>query len=116
MKTRLIELSRRCWLRAAGRAARPPAPGPAFDLPTLARLLAQRKGGEARFTEERFVTGLDSPLRASGTLSFSAPDRFTRQTLEPRAESMSVEGNTITLKRSGRTRQMSWTRCPNSRR
>lgn len=84
----------------------------AFDLPTLARLLAQRKGGEARFTEERFVTGFDSPLRASGTLSFSAPDRFTRQTLEPLVESMSVEGNTITLKRSGRSRQLSMDAVP----
>lgn len=78
----------------------------AFDLPALAAVLAQRKSAEVRFTEERHVSGFDSPLRASGTLSYTAPDRFARHTLEPRAESMSVEGNTVTLKRSGRTRQM----------
>jgi hypothetical protein len=109
VKTRLIEC-RALWLVLLAALATPA--WAAFDLPTLARLLAQRKSGEARFTEERFVTGFDSPLRASGTLSFSAPDRFTRQTLEPLVESMSVEGNTITLKRSGRSRQMSMDAVP----
>jgi hypothetical protein len=84
----------------------------AFDLNALSALLAQRTSGEARFTEERFVTGFDSPLRSSGTLSFRAPDRFARQTLEPVVESMSVEGNLITLKRAGRTRQMALDAVP----
>jgi outer membrane lipoprotein-sorting protein len=84
----------------------------AFDLAELSALLAQRKGGEARFTEERFVSGFDSPLRASGVLSFKAPDRFARQTLEPLAEAMVVEGNTVTLKRGGRSRQMAMDAVP----
>jgi hypothetical protein len=42
---------------------------------------------------------------ASGTLSFSAPDRFARHTLEPRAESMVVEGNTVSIRRGGRRRR-----------
>ncbi len=83
-----------------------------FDLVALAAELARNKSGQARFTEERFVTGIDSPLRASGVLSFVAPDRFTRQTLEPLAESMTVEGNTITLKRNGRSRQMAMDAVP----
>lgn len=84
----------------------------AFDLPALAALLAQRQSGEARFTEERFVSGFDGPLRASGRLSFKAPDRFVRQTLEPLVESMSVDGNTITLRRGGRSRQMAMDAVP----
>lgn len=84
----------------------------AFDLPALAVLLAQRKNGNARFTEERYVSGFDSPLRASGTLSFSAPDRFARNTVEPRAESMVVEGNSVTLTRSGRSRQIALDAVP----
>jgi len=84
----------------------------AFDLPALAALLATRKSGEASFTEERFVSGFDSPLRASGTLTFKAPDRFARHTLEPVAESMVVEGNTVTLKRGTRTRQMALDAVP----
>lgn len=84
----------------------------AFGLQELTGLLAQRKSGEARFTEERFVGGLDGPLRASGTLSFTAPDRFARVTTEPRAESMAVDGNQMVLKRGGRTRQMALDALP----
>jgi outer membrane lipoprotein-sorting protein len=84
----------------------------AFDLNALTALLAQKKSAEARFTEERFVSGLDGPLRASGTLSFSAPDRFTRQTLEPQAEAMIVDGNNLVLKRGGRSRQMALDAVP----
>jgi hypothetical protein len=91
-----------------------PRPGAAaaLDLAALMALLAQRKSGEARFTEERVVTGFDSPLRSSGTLSFTAPDRFERRTLEPRPESMKVAGNQLTLERAGRTRQMALDAIP----
>jgi hypothetical protein len=99
----------------AAAAARPlpaAAQSPRLDLRTLTGLLAQRRTAEARFTEERHVTGFDSPLRASGTLSFTAPDRFVRQVLEPRPESMSVQGNTIVLRRGGRSRQMTLDAVP----
>lgn len=84
----------------------------AFDLDALMALLAQRKGGEARFSEERTVVGFDSPLRASGRLSFTAPDRFARETLEPRRERMEVAGNQIRLERGGRVRQMTLDAVP----
>ena len=109
-------IDRRSALRAglalawATRAGASRAAG--FDLAALSAQLARNKSGQARFTEERFVSGFDSPLRASGVLSFVAPDRFTRQTLEPLAEMMTVEGNTITLRRSGRSRQMAMDAVP----
>jgi len=84
----------------------------ALELSEVMGLLAQNKAGEARFVEQRFVQGVNQPLRASGTLSFSAPDRFTRQTLLPRPEAMSVEGNTVTLTRNGRSRQMALDSVP----
>ncbi|MBI5719811.1 MAG: outer membrane lipoprotein carrier protein LolA [Burkholderiales bacterium] len=87
-------------------------PDRTFELEALMALLAQRKSGEARFTEERTVTGFDSPLRASGTLSFTAPDRFARQTLEPRRERMEVVGNQLRLERGGRVRQMALDAVP----
>ena len=83
-----------------------------FDLAALMAQLAQRKGGEARFTEERTVGSLDDTLRASGRLSFQAPDRFARYTEEPRAESMEVQGNQVLLKRGTRTRQMALDAIP----
>ncbi len=88
------------------------APACAFDLAQVTSLLAQRKSGEARFSEERHVSGIEGPLLASGTLSFAAPDSFVRTTTAPRAEQMRVEGNTLTLKRGGRTRQMTLDTIP----
>jgi outer membrane lipoprotein-sorting protein len=87
-------------------------PAWALDLAGVTALLARHKSGEARFTEERTVSGIDGPLRASGTLSFVAPNRFTRNTTEPRAESMVVDGNALILKRGGRTRQMTLDAIP----
>ena len=84
----------------------------AFDLPELMGLLAQQKNGEATFTEQRFVRGIEGPLAASGTLSFTAPDKLARRTLSPRPESMVVDGNTLTLSRSGRTRTMALDSMP----
>ena len=84
----------------------------AFDLKALMQRMAQRKTGEARFTEERIVKGIDGPLMSSGTLTFAAPDRFARHTLQPTKESMEVQGRTLLLKRGNRTRQMEMDMVP----
>lgn len=105
MKTALPDRLRRAAVLLLLGALASPA-WAAFDLGALMALLAQRKSGETRFTEERTVSSLDATLRASGRLSFTAPDRFARYTEEPRVESMEVQGNTVVLKRGTRTRQM----------
>ena len=94
--------------------AQPSAPSQpaAFELPELMAVLAQRKQGEARFTEERTVSSLDNTLRSSGRLSFQAPDRFARYTEEPTTESMEVQGNQVLLRRGSRTRQMALDAVP----
>lgn len=88
------------------------APCFAFALPDLMGLLAQHRSGEARFTEQREVANLDAPLTSSGTLSFEAPDRFERRTLQPRVETMAVQGNTLTLTRGGKSRQFTLDAAP----
>jgi len=88
------------------------APAWAFDLNELMGLLARQKSGEARFTEQRFVHGLEGPLDARGTLSFDAPDKLVRRTLSPRVETMAVEGNTLTLSRGGRNRTLALDSMP----
>ncbi len=87
-------------------------PSMAFDMPELMALLGQNRSGEAMFTEQRFVKGLDAPLASSGSLSFQAPDRFVRRTLKPRPETMEVEGNKVTLSRAGRSRSFSLDATP----
>ena len=88
------------------------APAWALDLNELMGLLAKQKQGEANFTEQRYVRGFDGPLAASGTLSFTAPDQLVRRTLSPRPETMAVDGNNLTLSRSGRSRSMTLDSMP----
>jgi Outer membrane lipoprotein carrier protein LolA-like len=109
----LTDSTRRALLvMAAALVVRPSFAADTFDLTALAALLAQRKSGEARFEETRLVSGIDGPLLSSGTLSFTAPDAFARHTLRPREESMAVQGNVMTLKRGGRSRQMTLDAVP----
>ena len=84
----------------------------AIELGDVMKLMARRTSGEARFTESRYVHGLDQPLVSTGTLSFTAPDRFERRTLTPRAESMRVQGNQVTLSRGGRSRTLALDATP----
>ena len=102
-----IDARRRALLLAALAAPlAAAAQAQALTLPALMQRMAARKSGEARFTEERTVAGIEGPLIASGTLSFAAPDRFARHTLQPTRESMEVQGRTLVLRRGNRTRQL----------
>ena len=83
-----------------------PWPAAALELDAVMQLLARRTSGEANFTEVRHVSGLDAPLRSTGTLSYKAPDHLARRTLSPRPESFVVEGKQITLERGGRVRRL----------
>lgn len=76
----------------------------AFDLPQLMALLAQVKSGEATFTELRHSSLLDRPVESTGRLTFQAPDRFVRETLKPRSESLAVVGNEVTMRQGSRSR------------
>jgi hypothetical protein len=84
----------------------------ALTLSELMGLLAHRPSEQVRFTEQRFVKGLDAPLVSSGVLEFRPPDRFSRHTLQPRDESVQVEGNTVTFSRGGRSRSMALDAAP----
>lgn len=84
----------------------------AFGFDELMATLSLHKTGEARFAEERFVSGLDRTLNYTGTLRFSAPDRLERQTLTPRRESFIVEGDQITLQRGERVRRLTLDSVP----
>jgi outer membrane lipoprotein-sorting protein len=84
----------------------------AFGFNELMGTLAQRRSGEAKFVEQRFVSVLDQTLTYTGTLSFTAPDRLARHTLTPRPESFVVEGNQLTLQRGERVRRLALDSVP----
>ncbi|HQO29983.1 MAG TPA: outer membrane lipoprotein carrier protein LolA, partial [Accumulibacter sp.] len=79
-----------------------PASLPAFaawDLTQLMDTLAQTRSGRARFVETRYLAVLDKPLVASGEMSFVAPDRLEKRTEKPRAESVRLEKDRLTVER-----------------
>ena len=68
-----------------------------WDVARLMQELAKVKTSKARFVERRYVGILTTPLESSGTLLYVAPDRLEKRTLAPRAESMLLEGERLTL-------------------
>lgn len=102
---------RRAW-RVAALCLAVAGPASAMELSELMSQRAQQTSGEARFTEQRFVSSLDQPLNFSGTLSFSAPDRLARLTQLPRAESFVVDGDNVTIERGGRVRHLALEAAP----
>jgi len=68
-----------------------------WALPELMGQLALQKSGKASFVEKKFIGILDKPLESSGELSFEAPDRLEKRTLKPRAESLLLVGNKLTV-------------------
>jgi outer membrane lipoprotein-sorting protein len=70
-----------------------------WNIDQLMQLLAGAKPERARFVEKKYLSMLDRPVESSGELRYTAPDRLEKRTLKPKAESMVVEGNTLTIER-----------------
>ncbi len=79
------------------------ARGEAGDLDRLMELLAAHKHGRSEFIEQQFMRMLKRPLESRGELIYDAPDRLEKRTVEPRIESLIVDGDRITVQR-GRSR------------
>jgi outer membrane lipoprotein-sorting protein len=80
----------------------------------LMAALAARGSADATFTEQRHVPVLDAPVQSSGTLRFVAPDRLEKHTLTPRAESMVLAGDQLTLRQGQRTRSLALADLPDN--
>lgn len=74
----------------------------AFDIDSLMRSLSQYPGGRARFTETRHLAVLDKPVVSSGEMTYTAPDRLEKRTLQPKPESMLLDKDTLSLERGSR--------------
>jgi outer membrane lipoprotein-sorting protein len=79
------------------------APDASWNLNRLMQTLAGNPGGRATFTETKHLAVLDAPIESHGELVYVAPARLERHTLAPAAESMVLDGDTITLTRAGKT-------------
>jgi len=75
------------------------AHGASDDLDELMHLLAARQHGRVSFVEQHFMALLKRPVESFGELIYDAPDRLEKRTLEPRPESLILEGDVLTMRR-----------------
>jgi hypothetical protein len=83
-----------------------------FDLGQLMKLLGQRKEGKVSYEQEDYFAILDQPVPSSGVLIYRAPDRLEKRTLRPKAASLVVEGDELTVQRGKRTYRMQLSAYP----
>ena len=76
-----------------------------WDVERLMQALGEIKSSTARFVERKHVGILTAPLESSGTLVFIAASRLEKHTLAPRAESLVLEGEELTIEDRGRNQR-----------
>jgi len=72
-----------------------------FDLQQLMQRLSEVRRSTAYFSEHKQLAMLNEPLDSSGTLAYVAPDKLEKNTLLPKPERVTVDGDTLTLSQSG---------------
>ena len=82
------------WTLVAGHAA-----AADWGLAQLMQGLAQRGAERATFVEKKFIAILDQPVESSGELRYVPPDRLEKRTQKPRAETMVVDGDRLSIER-----------------
>jgi hypothetical protein len=73
-----------------------------WSLETLMRDLGQIRSSKARFVERKYLKVLNAPLELRGTLTYVAPANLEKRTLSPKEETLSVEGDRLTIESAAR--------------
>lgn len=68
-----------------------------LELTELLHLFKQQKERTVDFREERHAFYLDEPLKSSGRLQFSYPDKLYKFILEPESISQKIEGDELKI-------------------
>ncbi len=74
-------------------------PADAFNLDALMAMIGKIGPSRATFNERKFLHQLDGPVDSSGELRFDPPATLVMRTLQPRVETLRVDGQTLTLER-----------------
>lgn len=77
-----------------------------IDMKSLMQQFAASKNTKVEFIERKYVRILEAPVESSGDLTFQAPDRLEKRTRLPRAETMLIEGNKVSIERGSFKRSM----------
>lgn len=100
----LLATSATCFAAEAGEGG--------FTLQQLMGSLAQRKHGEVSYEETDYLAVLDRPLKSSGVLIYDAPGHLEKRTLEPRKQSLVLDGDQLTVQRGRRNYRMQLSAYP----
>jgi hypothetical protein len=82
---------------AAAAAADIPGGDTGAELDRLMSLMAQRRHGEADFSEKKYLSVLKQPLESSGLLIYDAPDHLEQRTTLPRPQSVVLDHGIVTM-------------------
>jgi len=82
---------------AAAAAADAPGGDAGAQLDRLMSLMAQRRHGEADFSEKKYLSVLKQPLESSGLLIYDAPDHLEQRTTLPRPQSVVLDHGIVTM-------------------
>ena len=69
----------------------------AFSVDELAQGFARVASSQATFVETKYVSTLNAPLTRRGTLAFVRPDRLEMRVEAPFAETIEIDGDTLTM-------------------
>lgn len=78
-----------------------------WGIEQLMQSLATTRSGHASFVEKKSIAILDKPVESSGELFYSAPDRLEKRTLKPKAESMLLDKDKLTIEQRGKKHVLS---------
>ena len=82
---------------------------PAWGVEQLMQGLSQVKSSKARFVERKQLRILNAPLELTGTLVYTAPRHLEKHTLQPRPETLVLDGDTLTVEDKARNRKRTLT-------
>ena len=69
-----------------------------LELPALLALFAQQKKSTVDFNEEKHAFFLDEPMKSSGYIEFSAPNKLNKYIIKPEITSQKITGNILEIK------------------
>ena len=91
---------------ALGATAPGAAGGAADALDQVMHSLAQRRHGQVSFVEQQFLHMLKRPVESYGELIYDAPNHLEKRTIEPRLETLVVDGEVVTVQRGRRSHML----------
>ena len=89
-----------------------PVQAQTWDLQSLMQEMSQVQKSDARFVEIRSIALLTQPVELKGTLSYERPQRLTKHVQSPVDETLSVDGDTLTMRSASRQQVISLRKEP----